>query len=127
MHELELIRRRVGRVGRREGDAMASRKLAECLSKCEILLGELVRGEEDRTACDGWRPPSARTGSACSTSCRLPACSPTPRESCRGVNRAGALLLNISASRLQGQMFLHFVIDRQRLLTRSTSTGTAPA
>ena len=115
MHELELIRRRVGRVGRREGDAMASRMLAECLSKCEILLEELVRGEEEsdrlRRLATAERENWQRLFDVMPLACVLT----DAQGIVRGVNRAGALLLNISASRLQGQMFLHFVIDRQRL------------
>jgi PAS domain-containing protein len=113
--DLELIRRRVGRIKLREDDALASRMMAECLSKCEILLEELARGEEEsdrlRRLATAERENWQRLFDVMPLACVLT----DARGIVRGVNRAGALLLNVSSSRLQGQMFLHFVIDRQRL------------
>ena len=113
--ELELIRRRVSRINLREDDALASRMMAECLSKCEILLEELARGEEESDRLR--RLATAERGNWQRLFDVMPlACVLTDAQGIvRGVNRAGALLLNVSSSRLQGQMFLHFVIDRQRL------------
>jgi PAS domain-containing protein len=113
--ELELIRRRVGRINLRDDDALSSRMMAECLSKCEILLEELARSEEEsdrlRQLAAAERENWQRLFDAMPLACVLT----DAQGIVRGVNRAGALLLNISSSRLQGQMFLHFVIDRQRL------------
>jgi PAS domain-containing protein len=113
--ELELIRRRVGRINLREDDALASRMMAVCLSKCEILLEELARGEEEsdrlRRLATAERENWQRLFDVMPLACVLT----DAQGIVRGVNLAGALLLNVSASRLQGQMFLHFVIDRQRL------------
>ena len=113
--DLELIRRRVGRINLREDGALASRMMAECLSKCEILLEELARGEEEsdrlRRLATAERENWQRLFDVMPLACVLT----DAQGIVRGVNRAAALLLNVSSSRLQGQMFLHFVIDRQRL------------
>ena len=89
--------------------------MAECLSKCEILLEELARGEEEsdrlRQLATAERGNWQRLFDVMPLACVLT----DAQGIVRGVNRAGALLLNVSSSRLQGQMFLHFVIDRQRL------------
>jgi PAS domain-containing protein len=113
--ELELIRRRVGRISLQEDDGLTRRMMAECLSKCEILLEELARGEEEsdrlRRLAAAERENWQRLFDVMPLACVLT----DAQGIVRGVNRAGALLLNVSSSRLQGQMLLHFVIDRPRL------------
>ena len=111
--DLELIRRRVSRINLREDDALASRMMAD---RCARRLATVVaRGEEESDRLR--RLATAERGNWQRLFDVMPlACVLTDAQGIvRGVNRAGALLLNVSSSRLQGQMFLHFVIDRQRL------------
>ena len=70
--------------------------MAECLSKCEILLEELVRGEEEsdrlRRLATAERENWQRLFDVMPLACVLT----DAQGIVRGVNRAGALLLNIS-------------------------------
>jgi PAS domain-containing protein len=112
--EIDAIRRRVTRSAAGSDTAIGT-MLASCLTTCENLLQELVRGEDERERLrrqaaaerDNWQ--------------RLfdiipPPCLLTDRDGViLGANRAAALLLNVACTRLRGQLLPHFVIDRDRL------------
>lgn len=112
--EIDAIRRRAARSIAGSETAIGT-MLASCLTTCENLLQELVRGEEERDRLrrvasaerDNWQ--------------RLfdiipPACLLTDRDGfILSANRAAALLLNVACTRLRGQLLPHFFIDRDRL------------
>jgi PAS domain-containing protein len=115
-NEVEQIRRRVRRVSGRQDPAAAAIVMAECLAACEKLLQDLAQSEEDRDRLrrvasqerDNWQRLFETTPLACVLT--------DAHGIVLGANRTAALLFNVSAARLTGQLLLHFVIDRQRLL-----------
>jgi PAS domain-containing protein len=115
-NEVEQLRRRVRRVSGRQDHAAAAIVMAECLAACEKLLQDLAQSEEDRDRLrrvasqerDNWQRLFETTPLACVLT--------DAHGIVLGANRTAALLFNVSASRLTGQLLLHFVIDRQRLL-----------
>ena len=127
-NEVEQIRRRVRRVSRREENAAAAGVMAECLATCEKLLQDLAQGEDERDRLrrialqerDNWQRLFETTPLACVLT--------DAHGIVLGANRTAALLFNVSAARLTGQLLLHFVTDRQRLhdTLREHKTGDRP-
>jgi len=113
-NDVDKVRRLARRVGRRPDNETVSGVLAECLATCEKLLQDLVEGEEERVRLlraasegrDNWRRLFETTP--------LPCVLTDTEGIVRGANRTASLLLNVSAARLTGQLFLHFISERQR-------------
>jgi PAS domain S-box-containing protein len=114
-HELDLLRRRVRRVGALDEMSSLNDILTECMTTCDALLQEIAAGDGECHRLRGivlqeqqsWQ----RFFDVMPVACIL--------SDSQGVilsaNRAAALFLNVSAMRLQGRTLTHFVIDRQRL------------
>ena len=114
-NEVDLIRRRIRRVSKRQENAAAADVLAECLAACERLLQDLVLGEDEvvrlrRVAAEerrNWERLFETTPFACVLT--------DTQSMVLGANRSASLLFNVSGARLTGQLLLHFVSDRQRV------------
>jgi PAS domain-containing protein len=127
-NEVEQIRRRVRRASRHQENAAAAAVMAECVATCERLLQDLAQGEDERERLrrvalqerDNWQRLFETTPLACVLT--------DAHGIVLGANRTAALLFNVSAARLTGQLLLHFVTDRQRLhdTLREHKSGDRP-
>ena len=103
------------RLSRRHDDASTAAVLTDCLATCEKLVQDLAEGEDERDRLrrivlherDNWQRLFDTTPLACVLT--------DAHGVILGANRMAALLFNVSAARLTGKLFLHFVTDRQRL------------
>jgi PAS domain-containing protein len=127
-NEVEQIRRRVRRASRHQENAAAAVIMSECLTTCEKLLQDLAQGEDERDRLrraasqerDNWQRLFETTPLACVLT--------DAHGIVLGANRTAALLFNVSAARLTGQLLVHFVTDRQRLhdTLRDHKSGDRP-
>jgi PAS domain S-box-containing protein len=113
-HELDLLRRRVRRVGAREETSIQD-VLAECISTCDSLLQEVASGENECHRLRGIVSEEQQSWQRFFDVMPLACILTDPQGVILSANRAAALFLNVSAMRLQGRTLMHFVIDRQHL------------
>jgi len=111
-HEVDMMRRRADRSNDRDKSA-TSRLMADSLTTCQGLLQDLAHREEE---CDRLRQLVAteranweRLFDVIPLACVLTDAQGT----IIAANRAAALMLNVGAVRLHGQLLMYYVSDRQ--------------
>src|SRR5262245_25473619 len=121
---LETIRRRSRRAGIGEAEPALNEVITQCLEACDGILQEIAVNERETDQLrrdiaierDSWQLLFEAMPAACIVT--------DAGGMILRVNRAGALLLNVSSAHLQGRPFSHFIVDRQRFI-RLIESGAA--
>jgi PAS domain-containing protein len=114
-HELELLRRQVRRVGARDEAVSLRELLNECMATCDSLLQEMATLDAECHRLRGIVSEEQQSWQHFFDVMPLACILSDAQGVILSANRAAALFLNVSATRLQGRTLPHFVIDRQRL------------